>query len=234
MATGGYALVDDVSRLPFPFFMKDKDDAATYIKEYVEMVNTQQPGGVKVQQMHSDSGGEFINKDLDKFLKGKGVKQTVSTLHTSEHNGVAERMLRSIISIAWCLLIHSRLSQFWCEAVWYACLVYSCTPTKAVDGVSPMERWSGAKPDMSVFHTFGCKCFKMKRGKIKKFAFRIAQCIYLGPAVGGDGYHLYNEAIKHMISSRDVVFHENIFKVGSDTVFVDNSTSTRQMILKMI
>jgi Integrase core domain len=67
-------VVDDVSRLPFLFFMKDKDNAATYIKEYVEMVNTQQSGGVKVQQMHSDGGGEFINKNLYKFLKGKGVK----------------------------------------------------------------------------------------------------------------------------------------------------------------
>jgi hypothetical protein len=35
-------VVDDISRLPFPFFMKDKDDAATYIKEYVKMVNIQQ------------------------------------------------------------------------------------------------------------------------------------------------------------------------------------------------
>jgi hypothetical protein len=40
--------------------------------------------------MHSDGSGEFINKNLDKFLKGKGVKQTVSTPHTSKHNGVAE------------------------------------------------------------------------------------------------------------------------------------------------
>jgi transposase InsO family protein len=104
-------VVDDVSRLPFLFFMKDKDNAAIYIKEYVEMVNTQQPGGVKVQQMYSNGGGEFINKDLDKFLKGKGVKQTVSTPHTSEHNRVTERMLRSIISIVQCLLIHSGLSQ---------------------------------------------------------------------------------------------------------------------------
>jgi hypothetical protein len=63
------------------------------------------------EEEHSDGGGEFINKDLDKFLKGKGVKQTVSTPHTSEHNRVVERMLKSIISITWCLLIHSRLSQ---------------------------------------------------------------------------------------------------------------------------
>jgi hypothetical protein len=42
-------VVNDVSRLPFPFFMKNKDNAATYIKEYVKMVNTQQPSGVKVQ-----------------------------------------------------------------------------------------------------------------------------------------------------------------------------------------
>jgi hypothetical protein len=32
-------VVDDVSRLPFLFFMKNMDDAATYIKEYVKMVN---------------------------------------------------------------------------------------------------------------------------------------------------------------------------------------------------
>jgi hypothetical protein len=61
--------------------------------------------------MHSDGSGEFINKNLDKFLKGKDIKQTVSAPHTSEHNRVAERMLRSIISIAWCLLIHSGLLQ---------------------------------------------------------------------------------------------------------------------------
>jgi hypothetical protein len=43
-------VVNDVSRLPFPFFIKTKNDTATYIKEYVEMVNTQQSGGVKVQR----------------------------------------------------------------------------------------------------------------------------------------------------------------------------------------
>jgi hypothetical protein len=109
-----------------------------------------------------------------------------------------------------------------------------------MDGVIPMKRWSGAKLDMSIFHTFGCKCFKVKHGKIKKFAFRVTQCIYLGSAAGGDRYHLYNEAIKYMISSCDVVFCENIFKVSNkhitittpsyvrlDTVFMDNSTSAQ-------
>jgi hypothetical protein len=43
--------------------------------------------------MHSDDGGEFINKNLDKFLKSKGVKQTVSAPHTSEHNRVIEKIL---------------------------------------------------------------------------------------------------------------------------------------------
>jgi hypothetical protein len=47
MVTGGYALW--WMMYPFSFFIKDKDDAATYIKEYVEMVNMQQLGGVKVQ-----------------------------------------------------------------------------------------------------------------------------------------------------------------------------------------
>jgi hypothetical protein len=88
----------------------------------------------------ANGGSEFINKNLDKFLKGKGVKQTVSTPHTSKHNRVTGRMLRSIISIARCLLIHSGLSQqFWCEAVWYACFVHSCALTNAVDGVMSIK-----------------------------------------------------------------------------------------------
>jgi hypothetical protein len=41
--------------------------------------------------VYSNGGGEFIYKNLDKFLKGKGVKQTVFTPHTLEHNGVVER-----------------------------------------------------------------------------------------------------------------------------------------------
>jgi hypothetical protein len=104
--------------------------------------------------------------------------------------------------------------------------------------VNRILKWS--KPDMSVFHTFRYKCFKVEYGKIKKFTFRVIQCIYLRPAAGGDGYRFYNEATKHMISSRDVVFHENNFKVSnehitsanpsyveSDTVFMNNSASTR-------
>jgi hypothetical protein len=116
----------------------------------------------------------------------------------------------------------------------------SCAPTKVVDGMTPIECWSGVKPDVSVFHTFRCKYFKVKCGKIKKFAFRITQYTYLGPVAREDRYHLDNEAIKCMISSHDVVFHENIFKVSnehttfatssyvrSDTIFIDNSTSAQ-------
>jgi hypothetical protein len=64
--------------------------------------------------------------------------------------------------------------------------------------------------------------------------------IYLGPVAGRDEYRLYNETIKCMISSRNVIFRENIFKVSNehitiaissyvrlDTVFVNNSTSAQ-------
>jgi hypothetical protein len=77
-------------------------------------------------------------------------------------------------------------------------------PTKVVDGVTLIEYWSGAKPDVSVFCTFRYKCFKVEHGKIKKFAFRVTQCIYLEPVAEGDGYHLYNEATKCMISCCDM------------------------------
>jgi hypothetical protein len=88
---------------------------------------------------------------------------------------------------------------------------------------------------MSVFRTFRCKCFKVKYGKIKKFTFRVTQCIYLVPAAGGDGYHLYNETTKHMISSHDVVFYENNFKVSNEhtTIAIFSYVDRRNQILSL-
>jgi hypothetical protein len=72
--------------------------------------------------MHSNGGGEFINKNLDKFLKGKGVKQTVP--HTSEHNRVIERMLfwigttilvRGSMVCMLCTQLHTHKSSGWCD-----------------------------------------------------------------------------------------------------------------------
>jgi hypothetical protein len=111
------------------------------------------------------------------------------------------------------------------QTVWYACFVYSCVFTKVVDDMILIEHWNGAKPDMSVFCTFRYKYFKIECGKIKKFTFRITQCIYLKLIVERDRYHLYNETIKCMISSHDM---------DSVRIFLKYLTNTLLLVLPLI
>ncbi|XP_017467577.1 PREDICTED: uncharacterized protein LOC108359970 [Rhagoletis zephyria] len=63
----------------------------------VEHYNVEAETGKRVQCIRSDNGLEFVNKDMaDIFRKRKVVNQK-STPYTPEHNGRAERDMRTII-----------------------------------------------------------------------------------------------------------------------------------------
>jgi transposase InsO family protein len=71
-------------------------------------------------------GGKFLDAEIHEWLTERGIKHTTSAAHTPEHNGVAERAIQTIVSMARCLLIASGLpQQFWAEAVWMAIIIYN-------------------------------------------------------------------------------------------------------------
>ena len=103
--------VDDASRKVFSYFLKKKSDCLEAVQQLVEEANTKFYGQHKVEQFHSDNGGEFVGEKVEKYLKSQGIKHTTSAPHTPQHNGVAERMIRSIVAMARCMLLNSDLSQ---------------------------------------------------------------------------------------------------------------------------
>jgi hypothetical protein len=72
-----------------------------------------------------------------------------------------------------------------------------------VGGSNRTLKWCKARREC-LLH-FQVQMLQGERGKIKKFTFKVTQYIYLRPAAGRDGYRLYNETIKHIISNRDVI-----------------------------
>jgi Ni,Fe-hydrogenase III large subunit len=79
--------------------------------------------------VHSDNGEEFLGAEICEWLTERGIKHTTFAAHTSEHNGIAERAIQTIVSMAHCLLIVSGLpQQFWAEAVWMAVIIYNMVP----------------------------------------------------------------------------------------------------------
>jgi hypothetical protein len=129
--------IDDATRIIFTGIYKFKTDVHQKIKDVVNLINNSR-GVHTVKSVHSDNGGEFLGGGIQKWLTGLEIKHTTSAAYTPEHNGVAERALQTIVSMARCLLIASGLPLcFWAEAVHMAVIVYNMVAGAANDHVAP-------------------------------------------------------------------------------------------------
>lgn len=63
----------------------------------------------KVQAIRSDSGGEYIGKQLDNYLKNEGINHQFTVAYSAPQNGVAERKNHTLMETACSLLKDSGL-----------------------------------------------------------------------------------------------------------------------------
>ena len=62
--------------------------------------------------------------------------------HTSQKNGAAERMNRTLLERARCMLLNVGLSKdFWAEIVSIACYLVNQSPASAIEFKTPEEVW---------------------------------------------------------------------------------------------
>ena len=72
----------------------------------------------KIKVLRTDNGGEFCEKEFEQFCKECGIAQQKTTPYTPQHNGVAERMNRSLMEKARSMLSGAGLGQqLWVVAV---------------------------------------------------------------------------------------------------------------------
>jgi hypothetical protein len=84
------------------------------------------------------------------------------------------------------------------------------SPSACCGDIVPAELWSKRKPSISYFKSFGCSVFvtlpkKERRGK---FSPRGKKLIFLGYCDGRRGFRMWDQELKKIITSRDVVFKE--------------------------
>jgi len=79
------------------------------IQETIKRVDTQK-GARTVKRIHTDNGGEFLSNANQEWIRGQGIDFTTNAAHTPEHNSLAERAIKTIVSSARCMLIASGLS----------------------------------------------------------------------------------------------------------------------------
>jgi transposase InsO family protein len=64
--------------------------------------------------LRTDNGGEFCGNEFEEFCKKCGIARQKTTPYTPQQNGVAERMNRTLMEKARCMLSGAGIGQeFW-------------------------------------------------------------------------------------------------------------------------
>jgi transposase InsO family protein len=110
---GGYrymlTIIDDYSRMVFPYFLKHKHEAFDAFKAWKVMIEKQSER--KVNVLRTDNGMEFCSNKFKFFCRKEGIVRHHTIPHTPQQNGVAERMNRTIISKARCMLSNASMGR---------------------------------------------------------------------------------------------------------------------------
>ncbi len=100
-------------------------------------------------------------------------------------------------------------NYFWAEAV--AIVMYIMNRTPTVHGMTPEEKFTGKKPNVSHLKVFGCIAYvHVPDEKRSKLDPKAEKCIFIGYSLEQKGYRCFNPSTRKLQVSRDVVFDEMV------------------------
>ena len=216
MSTGllsGYeyflTIIDDKTRYTWIYVLKHKDEVFAQFLEWKALVENST--GRKLKALRTDNGGEYTSKEFETYLKQDGIRHERTVPKTPKRNGVAERMNRTIVETARCMLAEAKLPRkFWAEAVSTAVYLRNRSPMTAVSGMTPFEALTGDKPCVDILRVFGCLAYvHVPKDERRKFDSKSKRCILLGYGSETKAYRLYEKIRGRIIYSRDVIFDES-------------------------
>ncbi|PPQ82476.1 hypothetical protein CVT24_002389, partial [Panaeolus cyanescens] len=215
------SFIDDYSRYPWVFFMKEKSQALNIFRDWrdehlpkqLEAESTSfhlSPNFLKF--FRSDNGGEYTSNAFLKELKSSGTVHQTTTADTPEQNGLAERMNQTLANGTVALLVESGLPKsYWTFAMSTCAFTTARTPAAGLRGKSPYEVLYNRKVDVSWLRPFGCTAYALipKPQRPGKFYNKARKSVMLGYTSEKKGYRLMDLKTRAVFHSRHVKFNED-------------------------
>lgn len=202
--------IDDHSRKVWVYFLKHKSEVFEAFKRWKAMVENET--GLKIKKLRTDNGGEYEDTKFKKFCYEHGIRMERTVPGTPQHNGVAERMNRTLTERARSIRIQSGLpKQFWAEAVNTAAYLINRGPSVPLEHRIPEEVWSRKEVELSHLKVFGCVAYVhiSDQGR-NKLDPKSKKCTLIGYGEDEFGYRIWDDENKKVIRSRDVIFNESM------------------------
>ncbi|KAF1332517.1 reverse transcriptase, partial [Globisporangium splendens] len=207
--------IDDKSRFCVVFLLRSKSEVLDKFVQFVKFAETQI--GRRVKVLRSDNGGEYVSNKFAAFCRNRGIVQQFTPPYTPQLNGVAERMNRTLVESARCMIEHAGLSKrYWGEAVATAAFLRNRCPTRATGhDKSPHEVWTQKKPLLKNLKIFGCHAYvHVPSEKRSKLDARSVLCRFLGYSDHEKTYRFEELSSNRIVVSRDAQFMEDTLDSG--------------------
>jgi len=227
--------IDDSTRWCEIYTLKNKSEVLECFKTYKSLVEKQT--GARIKQFQSDNGREYCNTAFDQFLEREGIHRRLSIPHTPQQNGVAERMNRTIMDMARCLMLQSQLPRgFWAEAIVAACYIRNRCPTSSLGGDIPYEKWTNKPVSLDHLRVFGSNVYILDKVQGKdKFAARSKKGIFVGYPREAKGYRVWLPCDKKVVVARDIKFLEKSTDEEKQTIDVKSipiKSDTQELLVQ--
>lgn len=202
--------VDDFSRFIMVFVMANKSDASSYLEQYLDEMRHLLGEDVKVRYLRTDGGMEYAGEMKNILIKEKIALEKAEP-DTPTHNGVAERINKSLGEKTTAMLIDSGVPlRYWDHAISQSAYLYNRSPHKANQFLSPYEVFLKQKPDLNYARCFGClSIYHIGRGDYSRFEGRGWKGILFNNTK--TGYRIMDLNSGKIIETEDVQFIENTF-----------------------
>jgi hypothetical protein len=149
------SFIDDHTRKLWIYFMKHKGEVFQHFLNFKAMAEKEK--GVSIKCLRFDGGGKYFLNEFSEYLKEHEIQRKYSCSYSPHQNGVTKRKNRHTTKIKHAMLNEKNLpNYFWAKAVATAVYIMNPTPTVAIHGMTPKEKFISKKPDVSHLRMFSC------------------------------------------------------------------------------
>lgn len=198
---------DDYTHFTTVYLMEKKSEVIQHFFTFSQMVSSQFEK--KISRLRCDNGGEYSSNEFKQMCRDSGIQIEYTVAYSPEQNGVAERLNRTLLDKARCMIAESKMDkQFWGEAVLNATYITNRSPTRALKmNKTPAEIWFGKRPNLSNLRVFGSTAYAhvpdVLRKKLDNKSRRMTMVGY-----AKNGYRLWDDKESRIVVYRDVTFNE--------------------------
>ncbi|KAE9356332.1 hypothetical protein PR003_g2374 [Phytophthora rubi] len=180
-----------------------------------------------INRVTFDQDVEFVNKKMKGFLTDHSIELRPTNAYTPKENSLVEKQNGNLMNKVRAIREATGLSEsLWGEVLMFVVEVDNMSSTKALPDMTPYQKLTGMKPDVSKLYVCRCVVFAHvpKKKRASKLSPKVAPTLFLSYSQSSLGYRLLNLRTGDLVERRDVSFREDI---TVDSKYVENLLARR-------